>query len=66
LRVPFVTKSLHYKIFLNLLPYLVVRHRLTGTANKKSNNRKKNKEEGIKHVRILGWAIEVKIIQGVS
>jgi hypothetical protein len=37
-----------------------------GTANKKSNNRKKNEEEGIKHVRILEWAIEVKIIQGFS
>jgi len=51
---------------LNLLPYLVVRHWLTGTANKKSNNRKKNKEEDIKHARTLGWTIELKIIQGVS
>jgi len=48
-----------------MLPYLVVRHGLTGTANK-SNDRKKNKEEGIKHLRILGWAIEVTIIQGFS
>jgi hypothetical protein len=53
-------------MFLKLLPYLVVRHGLTGTANKKSNNRKKNKGEGIKHVRILGWAIEVQTIQGFS
>ena len=53
--------SIHYKIFLNVLPYLVVRRGLTGTADEKSKNRKK-KEEGIKHVRILGWAIEVKLI----